>query len=162
MTNQTTGPKDDEFVLLKENQWIAIEDEICRVQAYHKTEIKGTEMPYARVELECPKYNKIISGFITHKVDFSNLDYFFNSRKIKDNEELLITWSRKRYSTLGKLLYKYFSIFFPKIHIMVCRKGSYEKMTSKEWKEKHKGEAAFLEVAPIETLQPMSDNRFLL
>lgn len=82
-----TGPR--EITFLKDDDWSAIEGEICRVLKFTPLSAKVRDgkvdaidltTPYASVIIECPKIKGKATGFITHKVDFAMLWAAFNER----------------------------------------------------------------------------------
>ena len=119
--------------LLKDSEWSVIDSEICRVTDFvplgssvQDGKVIAFDMttPYASIVIECKKIPQKITGFITNKLDFTNLWNAFKERGInKEKEEVIIIWSRKHYkSKIAKLL----SATMPKIFVMVCPKGTYE------------------------------------
>jgi len=113
--------------LLKDSQWSAIDGELCRVIDFvPMASIKGGKIfaidkttPYASVLLECKKLPTQVTGFITNKEDFLHLWTAFKERTIKQDEEVLIIWTKKHYKNL---FFRIFSAGLPKLWVMVCPK----------------------------------------
>ena len=108
-------------------------------------------IPYAIVSIVSPKLSARTDLPISHRVDFVHLWEAFNIRKIADNEEVLIHWSRHHHRGLLGL----FKMFLPHIHLMICPKGSYEKMSDPNWWRSGGGEQQFLSIAPIQEWKPI-------
>lgn len=115
--------------LRKDSEWEIIEDKLCKAANF--VPLMGSEVrdgkvispvtsePYASVDIECPELNEDIKGFITHKIDFSNLWEVFNNQFDKNKYEVLFFWTRNFYqSRLSKL----FSLASPKMIILICNK----------------------------------------
>ncbi|MFA6404861.1 MAG: hypothetical protein WCW03_02570 [Candidatus Paceibacterota bacterium] len=110
--------------MLKNKDWKKIDGEICRVISFTPLSSSGNNLlPYASVVLECNKLPMEITGFITHKVDFHNLSEAF--RKRVADQEILILWSKKQLKSYAKV----FSIFMPRLWVMICKKGAYKMIT---------------------------------
>jgi len=144
--------------LLKDSQWSAIDGELCRVVDFFPiASVKGGKIlaigktPYASVVLECKKLPTKIKGFITHKVDFIHLWTAFKERTIKEDEEVIIIWSKKHYKNI---IYKIFSTFMPKLWVMVCPKGAFELHTNSNFKPELTGKARWLASQPIAEWKP--------
>lgn len=82
--------------------------------------------PYGSVTIECTKLPPNTKGFITHKVDFLHLWNAFKIRGVSSDEEVIIFWTKKNYTSL---LAKLFSPFMPRLWVLICNKGAYEIMT---------------------------------
>lgn len=137
-----------EIILLQDRDWNIIDSEPCRVIDFNPiASFKNNKlymplkMPYASINVESKKVNKIIKGFITHKVDFISLWKAFKERTIKGNEEVIIFWSIRNYKY--KLLKFLPSPLFPKLWVMICPKGAYELMTNPNYKPELQGEARY-------------------
>jgi len=142
-----------EITLLKDSEWDRIDGEICRVIDFSPLAVvkngkiqRVDIMPYASVRIECKKTPNKILGYINYKEDFKHLWIAFKEKGIKRNEEVLIIWSRNHYTF--KWL-KLFSLFFPKLRVMICPKGAYELLTNPEWKPELTGEARAKASLPI-------------
>lgn len=141
-----------EITLLKDSEWGVIEGEPCRVIDFDDTISKlGKLMPYASITIECKKVNKIIKGFITHKIDYIHLRKAFRERTIKENEEVIISWSKKHYKL--KLM-RVFPAFWPKLWVMICQKGAFELITNPNHRPELQDEARFLAEKPIVEWKP--------
>jgi len=131
---------ENEIVLLKDKEWSVIDGEPCRVIDFSplgaqidvdgKVQSIDKATPYASITIECEKLGKNIRGYITHKTDFKHLWSAFRERKVKEDEEVIITWTRKNY----KVGVKYFSAFMPKLWVMICHKGAFDLMTDDNYK----------------------------
>jgi len=144
--------------LLKDSQWSAIDEELCRaVDFVPIASVKEGKIlaigktPYASVVLECEKRPTKIKGFITHKLDFIHLWTAFKERTITQDEEVLIIWTRKEYKNI---IYKIFSTFMPKLWVMVCPKEAFELATNPDYKHELKGEARWKARDPIIDWKP--------
>lgn len=148
-----------ETSLLKDSQWSVIDGEFCRVLDFiplglirnGKVLNSDKSTPYASVTFECVKLPTRTTGFISHSVDFMNLWRAFKERTIQQNEEVIISWTRKHYKY--KFL-QYVSLFMPKLWVMICPRGAYELHTNPGYKPELKGEARWLASAPIVEWKP--------
>ncbi|MGB8953235.1 MAG: hypothetical protein WCC06_11300 [Candidatus Aminicenantales bacterium] len=146
-----------EVILLKDNQWSVIDGELCRVINFTplgsikdgKVKALNKTIPYASVTLECKRLSKEITGFICHRMDFIHLWSAFKERGVKNDEEVIIIWSKKHY----KKLYKIFSAFFPRLWVMICPKGAYE-LENPDYRPELKGEARWNATKPIAQWKP--------
>ncbi|MBU0534046.1 MAG: hypothetical protein KJ887_04540 [Candidatus Omnitrophica bacterium] len=104
---------DSGITFLRDSQWSVIDGEACRVTSFCPllSSIKGGRViapkaiPYASVTLECRKTPKKITGFISHKMDFLHLWLAFKERTIKQNEEVIIFWTKRHYEKHAKYLF---------------------------------------------------------
>ncbi len=137
-----------ETTLRKDSEWSVIDSEPCRVISF--TPLASIENgkilaskkmePYASVTLECKKIPVAVKGFITHKEDFAHLWAAFRERRLADNEEAIIIWSKKHLKTYAKIC----SAFMPRLWVMICPKGAFEIMTDSNWKPELTGEARWI------------------
>jgi hypothetical protein len=142
----------------KDSEWSVIDSEPCKVINFTPLALieKGKVItnnktePYASVILECKKLTQQTKGFICHKMDFQHLWAAFNERGVKENEELIIFYSKKHLKSYAKL----FSAFMPKLWVMICPKGAFEIMTNPESHPELQGEARFLAERPIAEWKP--------
>lgn len=112
-----------EISLVKDKDWSRIDSEPCKVITFTPLAImkdgnvlcNSRNAPYASVTLECKKYPKKITGYIHHKTDFINLWSAFKERGIKQDEEVMIFWSKKHYKSYAKI----FAAFMPKLWITI-------------------------------------------
>lgn len=142
--NNEDKEKENEPVLLKDRDWSLIDGELCLVSDFlpmagsvvkdGKAVSPEISLPYASVALECKNHQGKIKGFITHKIDFANLWVAFKERGVnKEKEEVLVYWSAKHYKYKWYQAISNFSLTvlgstpFPKLIVMVCPKGVYEK-----------------------------------
>jgi hypothetical protein len=152
------------IVLLKDREWSVIDGELCRVTDFgtlgslidvdDKVHAMDRTTPYGYVTLECKKLGKNVTGYITHKEDFKHLWMAFKRRKVADNEEVMVIWTREHYkvhSWIGKKLY---SAFMPKLWVMVCPKGAYELMVDSNYRPELWGEARWNAMKPITQWKP--------
>ena len=147
-----------EVTFLKDNQWSLIDGEFCRVIAFTplglikdgKVLSLNKTTPYASITLECRKLPEKITGFICNKMDFIHLWSAFKERGVKQDEEVLIFWSKKHY----KKLYKIFSAFLPRLWVMICPKGAFELETNPGYRPELKGEARWNASKPITDWKP--------
>ena len=155
---------ESKIVLWKDSEWSPIDGEPCRVTSFgtlgslidvdDKVHAMDRTTPYGHVTLECKKLGKNVTGYITHKEDFKHLWMAFKRRKVKDDEEVIICWTRERYkvhSWIGKKLY---SAFMPKLWVMVCPKGAYELMVDSNYRPELWGEARWNAMKPITQWKP--------
>jgi len=108
-------------------------------------------MPYAVVNMECKKLGKNVRGYITHKEDLRHLWAAFRDRKVKENEEVIIIWTRKHYRWK---LTKFLTPFMPKLWVMVCPKGAYDLMADSNYRRELSGEARWDAMKPIVQWKP--------
>lgn len=148
-----------EITLLKDTEWSIIDGELCRVISFvPMSSVKNGKVlalnkstPYATINLECKKLlKKKITGFICHKMDFMYLLSAFKERGIKQDEELLIIWSKKHYKKYMNI----FSAFMPRLWIMICPKGAFELETDQNYKPELIGEARWNATKPIIEWKP--------
>lgn len=147
-----------ETILRKDNEWSVIDSEPCKVIDFTPAALIQNEKvlapnktePYASVILECKKVPDTIKGFICHKMDFQHLWAAFKERGIQQDEEVIIFWSKKHLKNYAKL----FSVFMPKLWVMVCKKGAFELMTDSNSQPELQGEDRYLAEKPIIEWKP--------
>lgn len=141
-------------VLGKDVSWQLIDGQFCRIRDFVPIELELVKKyhPYAIITIECKKLPDSLAIWpVINKIDFKHLQEVFLKRKLKGDEEVLIVYSSKYW---GKLL-KIFSVFLPKMHIMIYPKGYFEKFADINWWEKEvKGEAGFIKIKPIAEWKP--------
>ena len=150
-----------EITLLKDREWAVIDGEPCRVINFtpmasissRKVVTPPGMLPYAAVTFECKKLARPVTGFITHKIDFMHLWAAFKERTVKENEEVLISWSKKYYK-LKLLKYVPGFWFWPKLWVMTCQKGDFELITDRGYKPELQGEARYNAEKPIIEWKP--------
>lgn len=143
----------------KDNEWSVIDGEPCKVISFTplaliksgKVVVSNRTEPYAFVIFECKKFPQRTKGFICHKMDFQHLWAAFSERGIKENEEVIIFYSKKNLQSYAKL----FSVFMPKLWVLICPKGAYELMTNPQSMPELHGEARFLAEKPIVDWKPV-------
>ncbi|MFC1987293.1 hypothetical protein ACFLVH_01945 [Chloroflexota bacterium] len=130
------------IVLIKDKEWSVIDGEPCRVTDFatlgsfvdtnDKVSSFNKTIPYACITFDCKKLGSNVRGYITHKVDFKHLWAAFKERQLKEDEEVIVFWTKKHYkarSWIGKKLY---SAFMPKLWVIIYPKGAYELMVYPE------------------------------
>jgi len=142
----------------KDSEWSVIDGEPCKVIEFTSlasvengkvVAINKTE-PYASVIFECKKLPQQTKGFICHKMDFQHLWAAFNERGVKENEEVIIFYSKKHLKSYAKL----FSAFMPRLWVMVCPKGAFELISDPNSRPELQGEARWLAMKPIAEWKP--------
>ena len=134
--------------------WTQLEGEVIIVRKFNplatlkdgKVVSRGMDMPYAFVTINSPKLSTETVLPISHRVDFLHLWDAFKIRDLSRDEEILIEWSRKH----DKWVFRFFSYFLPRLHVMLCPKGTYSRVSDPNWWKEAHGEAAFLSTAPIQ------------
>lgn len=142
----------------KDNEWSVIDGEPCKVTEFSPTaSIQNGKVlasnktePYASVILECKKIPNTIKGFICHKMDFEHLWMAFKQRGVRQNEEVIIFYSKKHLKSYAKI----FSAFMPRLWIMICVKGTFELITDQNSRPDLQGEARYLAEKPIIEWKP--------
>lgn len=142
----------------KDSEWSVIDGEPCKVIEFTplasiqngKVVAPNKTEPYASVIFECKKFPQQIRGFICHKMDFQHLWAAFDERGVKENEEVIIFYSKKHLKSYAKL----FSAFMPRLWVMICSKGAFEQMTNPQSRPDLQGEARFLAERPIVEWKP--------
>jgi len=142
----------------KDNQWSVIDGELCRVIDFvplcsikdGKVLALDKAAPYASVTIECKKLPEETTGFIFHKIDFVHLWNAYKERTIKDDEEVIIVWSKKHYKIFAQI----FSVFLPRLWVMICPKGAFELMVNPNHKPELMGEARWNAEKPIIEWKP--------
>lgn len=153
-----TKSNSSEISLLKDSDWSIIDSEPCRVINFTpmgsvkdgKVIAIDKSTPYASITFECKKLPDRIKGFICHKMDFEHLWAAFKKRGVKNNEEVIIFYSKKHFRSYAKI----FSAFMPRLWVMICHKGAFELMTDPNHKPEIKGEARYKMEKPIIDWKP--------
>jgi len=83
-------------------------------------------------------------------MDFQHLWAAFEGRSAKENEGVIIFYSKKHLKSYAK----FFSAFMPRLWVMVCPKSAFELMTNPESRPELQGEVRFLAERPIVELKP--------
>lgn len=146
-------------IMRKDSEWSAIDGDLCKIIEFTPlATIKNGKIiasnktePYAFIILECKKLPEQTQGFICHKIDFQHLWAAFKERGVKQDEEVLIIWSKKHYNNK---LYAIFTAFLPKLWVMICSKGSFELETNESYKPELTGEARWSVIKPIIDWKP--------
>lgn len=142
----------------KDSEWSVIDGEPCKVIEFTalatiengKVIAPNKAEPYASVILECKKIPQQTKGFICHKMDFQHLWVAFKERGVRGNEEVIIFYSKKHLKSYAKL----FSVFMPRLWVMICSKGAFELMTNPQSRPDLQGETRFLAERPIAEWKP--------
>lgn len=149
----------EKITLLKDEEWSLIDGEICRVIDFvpmgtvkdGKVIAMDMTIPYASIDIECKKIPEKITGFITHKLDFTNLWNAFRERGVKENEEVLVVWSLKHYKNK---ITKVLSRVMPKLWVMIYPKNAFKRITDNNYQPELQGEARYLAEKPIVEWKP--------
>jgi len=144
--------------LRKDSEWSTIDGEPCKVINFTslasiekgKVIANNKTKLYAYVILECKKLPQQTKGFICHKEDFQHLWEAFEERGVKENEEVIIFYSKKHLKSYAKL----FSAFMPRLWVMICLKGAFELINNPKFRPELSGEARFNAEKPIVEWKP--------
>ncbi len=150
--------KDETIVLLKDSEWSAIDGEACRVTHFSpfatidngKIQSPSPTLPYCALTMECKKLSPSITGYVTHKVDFTNLWKVFVDRGVNEKEEVIVYWTVKNYK---KGWVKHLGAVMPKLLVWVCRQNTYEALNDPNYNGLS-GEAWFDFIRPIVEFKP--------
>ena len=142
----------------KDSEWRVVDGEPCKVIDFiplarienGKVVAPDKTKPYASVILECKKLPEQTRGFIFHKMDFQHLWTAFKERRVGENEEVIIFYSKRNLKNYAKL----FSTFMPRLWVMVCQKGAFELIADHNSRPELQGEARFLAERPIVEWKP--------
>lgn len=154
-------PKNEELenVLRQDREWQSIDSKLCKVVSFDPSEtsmengrivVADRATPYASLVLECEDGRRY-KGFVTQKIDFANLWRAFRERGVSKNEEVIIAWSNTHYKYRWL---KLFSVFLPKLRVMICPRGAFELMTDKNFKPELSGEVRWNAQKPIIEWKP--------
>jgi hypothetical protein len=144
---------------LKRNvDWNIIDGLLCKVIEFipialirnGKIHAANKAEPYASVILMCENGPNAIKAGICHKMDFQHLWAAIIVRGVHENEEVLICHRRKSLKKYAKL----FSVFMPKLFVMLCPKGAFDLLTDPKIRPDLQGEARFLAMKPIMQWKP--------
>jgi hypothetical protein len=147
------------ITLLKDSEWSIIDGEVCRVVHFTpfasiskgKIHDTGLTTPYCSLTIECKKLPSQANGYITHKIDFSNLWKAFKERGVNDEEEVLIIWTIKHYKSN---IVKLFLAGMPKLWVMICHKYAFEALTDPKSRPDLSGMAYAAAVSSIVEYKP--------
>lgn len=136
-----------EIVLRNDKEWSVIDAELCRVDRFlplatveNGRVIAPTKTdPYALIGVECKALPQEATGCIGHRLDFLHLWTAFNERGVRDDEEVLVYWTKKHLKSYARLV----SRFMPRLWVMVCRKQSFELRTDDGFKPELTGLARY-------------------
>jgi hypothetical protein len=126
---------DETIILIKDNEWSQIEGKFCRVLDFTpfaqiingKIKCDDLSKPYCSILIEIERLPLRANGFITHKIDFSNLWKVFRERGVNENEEVNVVWTRKQYKTSLTQLFP--SGLMPKLIVMIYPKNFFDVLT---------------------------------
>jgi hypothetical protein len=135
-----------------------IDGELCRVRAFNalaevtdgRVSTVSRGEPYASIVIECDRPREVVTGLITHRDDFVHLWSAFNERGVRDDEEVIVVWSRRDLKKTARLV----SMFMPKLCVMICPKGAFELMTDRNFKPELTGRERWEAQAPIAEWRP--------
>jgi hypothetical protein len=152
---------ESKIVLWKDSEWSQIDGELCRVtdfgtlgsfvDANGKVHAGTKTMPYGSITLECKRLGTNVTGFVCHKMDFQHLWAAFRERKVQEDEEVLIVWTKKYYKWK---LTKFLTPFMPKLWVMICPKEAYDLWIDSSYKPELWGEARWNAMKPIIQWKP--------
>lgn len=121
------------ITLISDSEWSVIDGVACQVVDFvplasvrnGKVCAISKTTPYASVIVKCRKFpESVVTGYVTHKMDFMHLWAAFKDRTLKQDEEVVLFWSKQNYKWYAKFV----SAFMPRLWVMVCPKGAYELM----------------------------------
>ncbi len=148
--------KEQALILGTDVPWKTIDQAILRVLDYRPyakvedNEVKSIpNFPYAMLEIESSKIQQKATLYVTHKLDFINVQNAFDKKK--DDEEVLVIWTNNNYKSF---LHKFASVIMPKLIVWICKKGSFELMTDRNYKPELTGEARYLAEKPLSEWKP--------
>jgi len=154
---------ESKIVLIKDSEWSVIDGEPCRVIDFGPLALIDIDgkiwsvdkvTPYAGITMECKRLGKNIRGYITHKMDFQHLWAAFKERTVKEDEEVIIFWTKKHYKVHSWIGRKLYSAFMPKLRVMVCPKGAFELIVDSNYKPELTGQARWNAMKPIIEWKP--------
>jgi hypothetical protein len=147
-----------ELVFRKDKDWSLIDGEPCRVKVFtpwarvedgRVIPLSKTD-PYASIVVECDQLPQDATGFITHRTDFVHLWSAFKERGVRDDEEVVVFWSRKNLKRSVRLL----SMFMPRLWVTICPEGAFELMTDPNFKPELTGLARWEAQGPLVEWKP--------
>jgi len=106
--------------------------------------------PYAVLKVQVENTSEKVYLLVFHKVDFRNLWEAIETKKVDEEEELLIV----DISTQRSFIFQLFSSILPRYHVMICKKDSLEKWENKSWKSELPGAEFYYYVKPIIEWKP--------
>jgi hypothetical protein len=149
-------------VLLRDEDWMIIEGRLCQVSRFTpfarveagKVVSAGRKTPYAVIALECVEGQTDLppdsTGMIGHKVDFQHLWSAFVERGIGEDEAVVIVWGKKYLRGLTKI----FSVFMPRLIVMVFTTRGLGLLTDSTREPDLKGYERFLAEKPVAEWRP--------
>lgn len=145
-------------IMRKDSEWSIIDSKPCKVINFTplasiengKVIITNKTEPYASVTLKCKNIPQPMKGFICHKMDFQHLWAAFKERGVRQEEEVIIFWSKKHLKSYAKII----SAFMPRLWVTICQKGTFELMTNPNSRPELQGEARYLAEKPIIEWKP--------
>lgn len=132
-----------EILLRNDKDWSVIDGEPCRVTAFtpsatvedERVTAHSKHAPYATIDIECLGLAHDATGFITHKTDFLHLWSAFSERGAREDEEVIVFWTKSYLKRHARMLSK----FMPRLWVMVCPKEAFELMTDADFKPELSG-----------------------
>ena len=154
--------KKDEPVLGKDISWNVVDHHMLRVLEFSpflstvegkSIKLQDRFVPYALLTVEDTE--KSFDGkaviYVTHKEDFMNLWKVFKEIGVKQNEEVIVVWSKNHYTNW---VYKLLSAIMPKMQVMIFTKESRRLWTDNDYKpeldglERHKARKPVVHLKP--------------
>jgi hypothetical protein len=148
-----------DIALVRDEDWRPLDGEMCRVHSFTSlagvvegTEVKSStrRLPYASIEIESRLLSELVTGYITHKLDFQHLWEAFNDRGIADDEEVIVIWNKSSLRGISR----WTSRAMPGLLVWICRKGAYEIATDPRPSAGLEPSAWFEAVSPIVKWEP--------
>jgi hypothetical protein len=145
-------------VFRTDKDWSVIDSDACRVKAFSPmATVEGGRVlaqtstePYASIVLECDGRPGEVVGLITHKIDFAHLWAAFKERGVREDEEVIVFWTKKNLKKSARLMSK----FMPKLWVMICPKGAFELMTDANFMPELAGMARWEAQRPLIEWKP--------
>ncbi len=148
--------------LIKDKDWSIVADRICGVTRFSPhARVIGEDVihldkskPLAFISLECRERGVELPpntvGAIFHKEDFKHLWSIFAERGFAEDEKVCIVWSKRNLRAPARL----FSVFMPRLAVMVFKNRSYEMLANPEFYPHVVGQSRLEAELPICLLQP--------
>jgi hypothetical protein len=148
-------------ILGKDISWNAVDMTMLRVLEFSPiSTVEGTKVksssnfvPYAFLTVE--SIEKTFNGravlYVTNRQDFTNLWRVFKEIGIKQDEDVVVVWSKKMYANW---IYKVLSVFMPKMVVMVYRKESIRLIIDNDYQPELEGIERLEASLPVIHLKP--------
>jgi hypothetical protein len=149
-------------MLLTNKEWSVVDGCMCEVEEFTsfarvengKVVSANISKLYGFVSINCKERGVNIPrgtiGAITHKMDFRLLWEVFHERGIKDNEQVVICWSKNYLRPAAKL----FATFMPRIAVTIFETTAYRLLSEPDFHPEIQGRARFFAELPIAHWQP--------